>query len=164
MFRGRIFRKRINLLIIWRGLVASILRFHTFFVTNSFTDGTYDAVELIIWTVAEPGIYLISACLLTYRPLLERVRKSRILGGLRSSGKNSESANYGPGQNRADGSEGRAIPLRGINRLGHGFAELYDEESSGTVHILRNSTEDSQPRIDGGITVTTEIQNSWTAR
>ncbi|KAI1473096.1 uncharacterized protein F4812DRAFT_411594 [Daldinia caldariorum] len=56
------------------GLVASILRLVAFHNTNSFTDATYNAVELVIWTIAEPGIYLISACLLVYRPLLEKIR------------------------------------------------------------------------------------------
>lgn len=55
-----------------RGLIASILRFVAFSNTNSFIDATFNAVELIIWTVAEPGIYLIAACLMTYRPLLEK--------------------------------------------------------------------------------------------
>ncbi|KAJ0115015.1 hypothetical protein J7T55_001422 [Diaporthe amygdali] len=54
------------------GLIASILRFVAFSNTNSFIDATFNAVELIIWTVAEPGIYLIAACLMTYRPLLEK--------------------------------------------------------------------------------------------
>ena len=59
-------------------------------------------------------------------------------------------------------SEGRGIPLRNVNRMGNGFTELYDEDSSGTVHILRTSTERSQPKQDnGGITVTTQIENSW---
>lgn len=52
------------------GLIASILRFQTFRNTDSFTDSTYHAVELVIWTIAEPGIYLISACMLVYRPVL----------------------------------------------------------------------------------------------
>ncbi|KAI3343634.1 hypothetical protein F4824DRAFT_507434 [Ustulina deusta] len=55
------------------GLVASILRLMVFYRTNAFVDATYHAVELQIWTLAEPGIYLISACLLVYRPLLEKV-------------------------------------------------------------------------------------------
>lgn len=54
------------------GLIASVLRFLAFDKTSSFTDPTYNAVELIIWTVAEPGIYLIAACLITYRPLLDK--------------------------------------------------------------------------------------------
>lgn len=55
------------------GLVTSILRFQMFFENNTFTDGTYKAVELLILTQAEPGAYLIAACLPTYRPLLEKL-------------------------------------------------------------------------------------------
>ncbi|KAL5398759.1 hypothetical protein PMIN06_009006 [Paraphaeosphaeria minitans] len=146
------------------GLVASILRFHTFFVTNSFTDGTYDAVELIIWTVAEPGIYLISACLLTYRPLLERVGKSRLFGSFRTSVKSSNPSVYGPG-NRDGPVDGGGVPLRNVKRKGNGFTEIDDDGSSGNVYILRASSERNIPGSPvsgpGGITVTTEIQNSW---
>ncbi|KAI0141221.1 hypothetical protein GGR57DRAFT_487590 [Xylariaceae sp. FL1272] len=55
------------------GLITSILRFIAFNNTNSFVDATWSAVELIIYTRVEPGIYLISACLITLRPLLDKV-------------------------------------------------------------------------------------------
>lgn len=54
------------------GIMASILRFVSFNNTSSFIDATWNAVELYIWTLAEPSIYLIAACLITYRPLLEK--------------------------------------------------------------------------------------------
>ncbi|MCJ1466281.1 hypothetical protein MMC07_004900 [Pseudocyphellaria aurata] len=46
------------------GFITAIVRFTTFFRKNSFIDGTWSAVDLIIWTQIEAGIYLISACLL----------------------------------------------------------------------------------------------------
>ncbi|KAA8649430.1 hypothetical protein EYZ11_011748 [Aspergillus tanneri] len=55
------------------GLISSILRFYTFYVTDAATDGTWSAVELVIWTVVEGGTYLIAACLPTYRPLMKLV-------------------------------------------------------------------------------------------
>ncbi|KAH8690544.1 hypothetical protein BGW36DRAFT_432342 [Talaromyces proteolyticus] len=51
------------------GLVASILRFVTFFNTNAVADPTWSASTLIIWTNVEAGVYLIACCLPTYRPL-----------------------------------------------------------------------------------------------
>ncbi|KAK8104508.1 uncharacterized protein PG998_011541 [Apiospora kogelbergensis] len=69
------------------GLVASILRFWAFSNTNSFIDATYNAVELIIWTVVEPGIYLLSACMLMYRPLLEKVGVGRFRIGSKDRSK-----------------------------------------------------------------------------
>ncbi|KAF2713471.1 hypothetical protein K504DRAFT_398700 [Pleomassaria siparia CBS 279.74] len=141
------------------GLVASILRFHTFFVTNSFTDGTYDAVELIIWTLAEPGIYLISACLMTYRPLVERVTRSRAFGGLKGSlHVSSQRMGIGNGAGREGESGERSLPLKSLNKSGRGFTELTDEES---VEVIRTSSDGGRPRQEDGIVVTTEIQNSW---
>ncbi|KNG88224.1 hypothetical protein ANOM_004573 [Aspergillus nomiae NRRL 13137] len=67
------------------GLVTSVIRFQIFFRNNAFLDGTWVAVELIIWTQVETGVYLISACLPTYRPLLEHVGSSRIVSKLSRS-------------------------------------------------------------------------------
>lgn len=58
------------------GLVASILRFKEFADNKLFPDVTWNAIGLIIWTIVEPGIYLISASMMMYRPLLERVART----------------------------------------------------------------------------------------
>ncbi|KAI0099587.1 hypothetical protein GGR51DRAFT_535096 [Nemania sp. FL0031] len=55
------------------GLVTSVIRFVVFYNRNLFLDPTYNSVELTIWTVCEPGVYLIAACLLVYRPLLDKL-------------------------------------------------------------------------------------------
>ncbi|OTB05030.1 hypothetical protein M426DRAFT_147117 [Hypoxylon sp. CI-4A] len=52
------------------GLVASIMRLWSFTDYRGALDG--GTVERLIWTIAEPGAYLISACLVMYRPLLEK--------------------------------------------------------------------------------------------
>lgn len=64
------------------GLITSIVRFAAFFKNNSFIDGTWAAVDLIIWTQIKTGFYLISACLPTYRPLLDRIELRGIIGRL----------------------------------------------------------------------------------
>ena len=79
-------------MIINSGLITSIVRFTTFFQHNSFIDGTWTAVDLIIWTQIEPGIYLISACLMTYRPLLERISHNGLVGKLTRSSNTSRTA------------------------------------------------------------------------
>ncbi|KAF2793395.1 hypothetical protein K505DRAFT_188326, partial [Melanomma pulvis-pyrius CBS 109.77] len=50
------------------GLITSILRFVAFF--TPITDGTWAAVPLTCWVIVEPSIYLVAACLLTFKPLL----------------------------------------------------------------------------------------------
>jgi hypothetical protein len=81
--------------------------------------------------------------------------------------KSSNPSGYGTGQ-RDRALEGGSVPLRNVKRMGNGFTELDDDASSGKVHILRASSERnlpvSQERGPGGITVTTEIQNSWAAK
>lgn len=52
------------------GLVTSILRFVIFTRGSAIKDGTWSATELMIWSLIEPNVYLISACLPAMRPLL----------------------------------------------------------------------------------------------
>lgn len=69
------------------GLVASIMRFREFASNHLFPDVTWNAVGLVIWTVVEPGIYLISVSMMMYRPLLERVvRTAKTTVSQRSTG------------------------------------------------------------------------------
>ena len=55
------------------GLIASAFRLGTFFRNDASTDGTFASVELMSWTIIEPGIYLVAACLPALRPLIQRI-------------------------------------------------------------------------------------------
>ncbi|KAF2000203.1 hypothetical protein P154DRAFT_379412, partial [Amniculicola lignicola CBS 123094] len=51
------------------GLVATIARFVGFFTNDAETDTSYTATILLVLTIIEPGMYIISACLLGMKPL-----------------------------------------------------------------------------------------------
>lgn len=55
----------------YSGLIAAIVRF-AIFRSESLKDGTYHT-ELLIWTVVEPGFYLMAACFPAYRSLVPRL-------------------------------------------------------------------------------------------
>lgn len=57
------------------GLVTSIFRFTTFFNTDGQADSTWTAVQLGSISIGETGVYLMAACLPTYRSLFTSVRK-----------------------------------------------------------------------------------------
>ncbi|KAG9228946.1 hypothetical protein BJ875DRAFT_216408 [Amylocarpus encephaloides] len=61
------------------GLIASIVRFQNFFHADAVTDGTMASAELMIWTVVEPGMCLIAACLLRLGPLLQKAVRGTFL-------------------------------------------------------------------------------------
>ncbi|KAK3332686.1 hypothetical protein B0T19DRAFT_482896 [Cercophora scortea] len=72
------------------GLVVSITRFLELLKYNGYLDSTFCIGRQFILTVMEPGIYLLSACLITYRPVLDklsngvgRLRRIDSIGGLR---------------------------------------------------------------------------------
>jgi len=123
------------------GLVTSIIRFTTFFQNNSFTDGTYSAVALLTWTQVEAGVYLVSACLPTYKPLLERIGTntiSRVAQGSKVS--KGYSGSYGAGRNRLDDTSISDIPLNsGISTFGIGTRRHDDwSEAPPLAHSSRD--------------------------
>lgn len=55
-------------------MLASILRCVAFFQNDPIVDGTWTAVTFLNWSIIEPGVYLIAACLPCYRPLFKLIR------------------------------------------------------------------------------------------
>ncbi|TRX88390.1 hypothetical protein FHL15_010703 [Xylaria flabelliformis] len=68
------------------GAIASIIRFALFIEYNALTDPTFTDVQLLSWTVAEPGIIFISACLPVLRPLIVRFASAAGLTSTNHSG------------------------------------------------------------------------------
>lgn len=157
------------------GLVSSIVRFVTFSNNNSFIDATWNAVDLIIWTIAEPGIYLVAACLMTYRPLLDKLSTkvklqtrrghpdARSSAGTMPTSRPavtlSKTASRLPPHLSSDGfmlNSDRGILLSSIKARGDGFEHLSDyEEHPGEMYT--NSAQTS----DDGIVKTVNIRQSW---
>lgn len=57
------------------GLIASCIRFSSYFA-NLNAEPVFVSSALLVWTIIEPGMYLIAACLLQLRPLLQLLLKS----------------------------------------------------------------------------------------
>lgn len=119
------------------GLAASIVRFDSFFHGDAIADGTW-TVQLPIWTMVEPNLYLIAACLVTYHPLLnrlralnDRVRQSFSSRGGRSYGTGDPgSVSRGTGQT----SSKRVFPTR--RKMGKN-----DLESLGNTFDMRDTVD-----------------------
>lgn len=71
------------------GIVTAIIRFVTFFTSSP--DPTWHSVTTLTWTIAEPGMYFIAACLPSLRPLFLRVFQDLDCSSLRTRLR----ANYG---------------------------------------------------------------------
>ncbi|KAK4035086.1 hypothetical protein C8A01DRAFT_48650 [Parachaetomium inaequale] len=135
------------------GLVASILRFQSFANNNSFIDLTHTAVELLVWTLLEPGIYLISACLLMSRPLLDKFARKIGSGGHTQAGaygsSGSRKLGRSVGRSVEDGDvNGSTIALGSKSAPGGGFRQLPDDGYD-------------YPYPSSNIVVTTHIDQSW---
>ncbi|KAI0533110.1 hypothetical protein GGR58DRAFT_488033 [Xylaria digitata] len=161
------------------GLGTSILRLTAFHNRNSFTDATYNAVELQIVTLAEGGIYLISACLLVCRPLWEKMREGASLWSKRSMPGSSGPtdtyelgrAPYGRqrGESQQSSREDDLHTLWGMDEDSQnglrGPRPQFAAGASSAPNIAQKSLLSPIPRQGGGsktgITRTTVIQQSW---
>lgn len=175
----------------YSGIITSILRFIAFYNKSSFSDPTYNGVELIIWTVCEPGVYLIAACLLVYRPLLDKLGISTLITGVTAHGKSGAGGSGGNGRRRsAKGSEWgaptRSHESKDITLNSMGSAQYYsgghggvrgdglsmgglDPRYGGSTVVggsfQRLEDGDERPlRKWDGITATTDIEVAWEER
>ncbi|CAI6339910.1 unnamed protein product [Periconia digitata] len=55
------------------GIVTCMIRIAYFFTIDLFADPTYNCIHTMIWTMVEPGVYLIAVSLPSLRPLKKRV-------------------------------------------------------------------------------------------
>lgn len=141
------------------GIITSILRFIAFYNKSSFTDATYNATTLILWTVCEPGVYLIAACLLVYRPLLDKLGIPMITN--KSSRGNSDGpsglfARRKPAQAEVS-ADMEGITLRTIG------GTPYDRKTVGGKFEQLNSSDERLFGKYGGITARTDIEVAWEA-
>ncbi|KAI9640544.1 hypothetical protein NHQ30_010842 [Ciborinia camelliae] len=136
------------------GLVASVLRFATFFKVDFDPDPSWQAGKLFITTLAESGCYLISACLPRCRPLLDVAANSSLLQSLKrtitnkSNGSASSVGNLGNLQPE----NGSSIQLRpqntsaiqhlSITGNGHNFHRLAESQKSSIIVQKDFSQED----------------------
>ena len=132
-------------------MITSIIRFTTFF-RASYVDGTFSAVDLLIWTQVETGVYLISACLPTYKPLFNLVKNSPMVSKIThrtvsklTKASNGCAKNFSGSQNRMGHSSTSEIPLQTIVE-GPGWSDGWTR--MGESEAAMNSP---------GITITTNI-------
>ncbi|KAG9231117.1 hypothetical protein BJ875DRAFT_129805 [Amylocarpus encephaloides] len=59
------------------GIITAIIRLIVFSTLSSDPDFSYSATDTVMWTVIEPGIYLIAACLPSLRPHSTRLSSLR---------------------------------------------------------------------------------------
>ncbi|KAF2661609.1 hypothetical protein K491DRAFT_710822 [Lophiostoma macrostomum CBS 122681] len=74
--RGRRFGLFLIFMVGSVGIIASIVRTIVFARTDPLVDITFTNVELIKWTIIEPGMYLMAACGLSYKPLFRMAARA----------------------------------------------------------------------------------------
>ncbi|QKX54259.1 uncharacterized protein TRUGW13939_01344 [Talaromyces rugulosus] len=124
------------------GLVFSALRFWVTYSINNSDDQTYVSAELLVWSELEVGCYLISACLLILRPLIERIADSSLIQSLRSN-------TYG---NRGTSSPGRGTGSKTSAATGEGS---HPSSVAGTELLLDRNNSGGDIEMVNGLHFTT---------
>lgn len=121
------------------GLVASIIRFNMFNL-HTLSDGTWASAKLAIWSLVEPGVYLIAACLPSFRPVISSLSKY-ISSNISFKDKKSRGSDE-TGPFRNDISLGETTPNGPRITIGRaksaGFTRLDGDKKSST-NIFSNS-------------------------
>lgn len=108
------------LIVVSSGLISAVIRIAFFWDIDGQKDVTWAAVRLGEITIAEPGVYLIAACLPTYRSLFRTIKERT---GLTAKGATKNT--WGSTKE----SSGMELPSRHIIKsASDGFGELSDEE------------------------------------
>ncbi|KAB8296682.1 hypothetical protein EYC80_002105 [Monilinia laxa] len=86
------------------GMVTSIVRCVEFFSHDPVLDGTWSGVTFLYWSIIEPAVYLIAACLPCYRPLIKPFTR-KVAGTLGTRGKSTAKigSGYGSGSGMKSG-------------------------------------------------------------
>jgi hypothetical protein len=136
--------------LIFSGCVASFISMAYFFHLNAFSDSTWASIQLMSWTLAEPGVVFICACLPALWPLvlvfLPRITTARTKSG-------NITGHYGNLELRSHSGDGStyknddSVPLNNVQSM------MVTNEVTGT-----HGASNGGPR-KGGINVTNEF--SW---
>lgn len=127
--------------------MASIWRFAEFFSENAFDDGTWASVNLVVWCCVEPGVYLIAACLLALRPLLNFILHDKPLSTLLLRFRTRRTKDYSNFSN--EDSQRHGIELTSdTKKQGFGVPQRLDEdrqalnwEYNGTGNNMQSTAE-----------------------
>jgi hypothetical protein len=115
------------------GIVASIIRTVTFATVDPSVDPTFTTAPLLIWTMIEPGLYLIAACALSFKPLFRLVARALHLGQLATYTKSSFRKTLDHRKSNATGAVSTVIRMDNLKSANSGaftkLREAKDEET-----------------------------------
>ncbi|KAI0197609.1 hypothetical protein F4808DRAFT_438687 [Astrocystis sublimbata] len=129
------------------GCIASFVRLSIFFKLNALSDNTWTSVPLHSWTLAEPGVILISACLPALWPLvlLAISRTSTLRSGSSKRLSDRETFDSRP-------AEAWRSSRAGFRHAGNDFVPLEDvEDGAGVGAATRYKVEGARAQtLDAG--------------
>ncbi|KAF1835395.1 hypothetical protein BDW02DRAFT_496109 [Decorospora gaudefroyi] len=137
--------RRIGLLLIFLtgsvGIIASVIRTIVFAQTlakaGPLTDVTWNHVSLINWTIIEPGMYLLSACALSFKPLFRLLAKVLHLHAFITHSRST----FGAGG--ANGANGKSI-VKKSNTFGTGATAQTQSQRGLELGTFARLSEDSE--------------------
>ncbi|KAH9983959.1 integral membrane protein [Xylariaceae sp. FL0662B] len=142
------------------GCVASFIRISLFFSLDAFSDTTWVSIKLMSWTIAEPGVIFICACMPSLWSIIVFIIPS--IGSLRNRSGNG-SCPHGTIQSKRRGDPGVwSGHGRGLISGTDDFIPLNNvEESVASCEVVGFPAKEEEGGEGSGISVTKEF--SWVA-
>ncbi|KAF2179123.1 hypothetical protein K469DRAFT_674827 [Zopfia rhizophila CBS 207.26] len=114
------------------GIVASCIRMAAFYQTEAFVDNTYASVKLVGWSIIEPGMYLVAACSMKFRPVFTRISRKLHLWEFYGTFTRGESSG---------GRNSKSMRLDMMPSSNSGFNKMHagKDENSSTVDIVERT-------------------------
>jgi hypothetical protein len=149
--------------------ITSCLRVTTLDIFATSPDNTYNVAN-VMWTIVEPNVAIVCACLPVLRPLVVK-----LIPGLRSKSYGSQGkSGYGTGksrntlagsQNRPDGGRGNWVELTGVKSQGEHLASIRRPGShTGSEESILTGAQGQKEVIAPGIQKTVEYSIQYSSQ
>ncbi|KAH7095038.1 integral membrane protein [Paraphoma chrysanthemicola] len=147
--------RRVGLLLIFLtgslGIIASIIRTVVFARTlaeaGPLVDSTFNHVSLVNWTILEPGIYLLSACALSFKPLFRTFAKAVHLQDFITNTKSAPQRSKSHVTKKSTSTTQTDLRLQRLYKSGE-----------GRFHKLSGESDVSSKRMEVLVTTTVDIE------
>jgi hypothetical protein len=129
------------------GIVASIVRTIVFAKTlaeaGPLTDVTWNHVYLVNWTIIEPGMYLLSTCALSFKPLFRMFAKALHLHAFITHTKSTLGTKSNPKRTMTERETGTEVfELGRFQRLNEDSGRSYSTKESKKIEVVVTKTAD----------------------
>ncbi|ORY12762.1 hypothetical protein BCR34DRAFT_482258 [Clohesyomyces aquaticus] len=144
--------RRIGLLAIFLtgsiGIIASIIRTVVLSGIDPRADVTFSHTEIVNWSIIEPGMYLLAACALSFKPLFRIIAKTLHLESLLTHTRSTLGRHIGKtGKTGKTSSTKSSLRMETFKSDQSGFTKLHSGKDGGDEEMNVGTKDQDGPRV-----------------